>query len=108
MSRGNFVLPRESLRLSLDDADESGGRLFMEDFWGNNKTSLLCNADDGGGGGRRGGVVDGKRCCKLARVIVSIDVRIPFILIFTGRGGIGGGVEDLLSDEALTLFVYEK
>ncbi len=100
------MLPSESLRLSLDDADESGGGFFIEDFWGNNKASLLCNA--GGGGGRRGGVVDGKRCWKLARVIVSIDARFPFILMFTGLGGIGGGVEDILSDEALALFVYLK
>jgi hypothetical protein len=28
--------------------------------------------------------------------------------MFTGLGGIGGGVEDILSDEALALFVYLK
>ncbi len=101
--RKNIILPSESLRLSLDDADESCRWFFMEDFWGNNKTSLLCN-----GGGKRGGVDWWKRCGKLLLVIVSVDVRFPFILIFTGRGGIGGGVEDILSDEALAPFVYWK
>lgn len=99
----NFLLPSESLRLSLDDADERGRWVFMEDRWGNNKTSLWCN-----GGGRRGGVVWGKRCWKLVRDIVSVGIRVPFVLIFTGRGGIGGGVKDILSDEALAPFVYVK
>lgn len=82
----------------------------MEDFGGNNTVSVLINdVGGGGGGGSRGGVVvAGKRCCGcwLARVIVSIDVRLPFHLTFTGRGGIGGGVDDILSDEALALVVY--
>ncbi len=99
----NIIIPSESLRLSLDDADESVRWFFMEDRWGNNKTSLLCN-----GGGRIGAVVWGRRCERLFLVIVSVNDRFPFVLIFTGRGGIGGGVEDILSDEILLPLVYLK
>lgn len=45
------ILPSESFKLSLDDADESGRCALVNDRCGNNKTSLLCN-----GGGITGGV----------------------------------------------------
>ncbi len=98
-----LIWPSESFRLSLDDADESGRWVFTKDLWGNNKTSLLCN--DGGIGG---GIFWWYCCWKLTLDIVSVDGRLfPFILIFIGRGGIGGGVEDILSDEALAPLVYQ-
>ncbi|CAF4348504.1 unnamed protein product, partial [Adineta steineri] len=40
--------------------------------------------------------------------IESFGTRFPFILIFIGRGGIGGGVKDIVSDEILAPFVYEN
>lgn len=55
-------------------------------------------AATGGGGGIRGGVVDEKRDWKFIRVELSVEGRTPFILMLTGRGGIGGGVEDVFSD----------
>ena len=60
----------------------------------------------GGGGGISGGVVDEKRDWKFIRVVLSVKGRVPFILMLTGRGGIGGGVEDVFSDEACAPLIY--
>lgn len=79
-------LPNESLRLSFDDNDDGGLWLVPIDRGGSSKTSLLCN------GGRR-------FCWKRWAILV-------FNFILTGRGGIGGGVDGIVSDKAFTLRVF--
>lgn len=39
--------------------------------------------------------------------IESFDARVPLLFIFTGRGGIGGGVEAVLSVIILEPLVYQ-
>lgn len=95
------MLPKESLRLSLDDADESGCWFFDRTRWGNNPASLLCN-----GGGRGGGAVWRKGCWALALDRVSVGVRGPLSLTVTGRGGMGGGVGDIVSEVLLAPWFY--
>lgn len=69
----------------------------------NDKTSVLCS---GGGGGKGGGIVWCEGCCNVILDNVSDNTRLPFVFIVIGRGGIGGGVEDVIPVELWVLLFY--
>jgi hypothetical protein len=57
-------------------------------------------SDAGIDGGSRGGVGCRKRGTPIDLAVVSFINRWPLLLIVTGRGGIGGGVSERLSEIA--------
>ncbi len=85
-----IFLLNESLKLSFDDMEDSSVWFEVEVCSGSNKTSLLCN-----GGGR----VSWKCWGFLIGNRLTLDFKC------TGRGGIGGGTFDILSDEKSSLFI---
>lgn len=97
-------LPSRSLRLSLDEAKETGRDVVVGARSDSGRVSCAGRTEGNGGG-----VFGRARPLVTDFVFVSAANRLLLLRALTGRGGIGGGVADRLSDgvpaAALVLFI---
>lgn len=91
----NFILPRDSFKLSLDEADDNG-----RDVCDAERTAPWAVSLDIGVVKWVGGVKPVNRTEFLP--FISLFDRFPVTRTFNGRGGMGGGDAERISLDALT------